>query len=48
MNSDTAVTMDKTNQSESIAVVKRAIISVSDKTGLADFAQHLATLGVEI
>lgn len=48
MNSNTAATMEKTNQNESIAVVKRAIISVSDKTGLADFAQHLAALGVEI
>ncbi len=28
--------------------IKRALISVSDKTGLAAFAQRLATLGVEI
>ncbi len=28
--------------------IKRALISVSDKTGLADFARELAALGVEI
>ncbi|MDQ3724728.1 MAG: bifunctional phosphoribosylaminoimidazolecarboxamide formyltransferase/IMP cyclohydrolase, partial [Actinomycetota bacterium] len=28
--------------------VRRALVSVSDKTGLADFARGLAELGVEI
>ena len=28
--------------------VRRALISVSDKTGVADFAKSLAALGVEI
>ena len=28
--------------------VRRALISVSDKTGVADFAKELAGLGVEI
>ncbi len=28
--------------------VRRALISVSDKTGIADFAKGLAELGVEI
>jgi hypothetical protein len=28
--------------------VRRALISVSDKTGLIDFAQFLADLGVEL
>ncbi|MFC1581915.1 bifunctional phosphoribosylaminoimidazolecarboxamide formyltransferase/IMP cyclohydrolase [Planctomycetota bacterium] len=31
-----------------MAEIKRAIISVSDKTGIEDFAQKLAALGVEI
>ena len=28
--------------------IKRALISVSDKTGIVEFAQDLAALGVEI
>ncbi len=28
--------------------IKRALISVSDKTGIVEFAQNLAALGVEI
>ncbi|MCL7475511.1 MAG: bifunctional phosphoribosylaminoimidazolecarboxamide formyltransferase/IMP cyclohydrolase PurH, partial [ANME-2 cluster archaeon] len=28
--------------------VKRALLSVSDKTGIVDFAQALADIGVEI
>jgi AICAR transformylase/IMP cyclohydrolase PurH len=28
--------------------IKRALISVSDKTGIVEFAQNLAGLGVEI
>ena len=35
-------------QSEDALRVKRALISVSDKTGIADFAAGLAKLGVEI
>jgi len=31
-----------------MAVIKRALISVSDKTGVAEFAAELAALGVEI
>ena len=33
---------------EGIMKVKRALISVSDKTGIVDFARELAGLGVEI
>ena len=28
--------------------IKRALISVSDKTGIVEFAQNLAALGVEL
>ncbi len=31
-----------------MAVIKRALISVSEKTGIVDFARELATFGVEI
>ena len=31
-----------------MAVIKRALISVSDKTGIVDFAKELSTFGVEI
>src|SRR5690606_27405214 len=31
-----------------IMTIKRALISVSDKTGIGEFAQELAALGVEI
>lgn len=48
MNSETAVVMEETSQKESVAVIKRAIISVSDKTGLAEFAKRLEACGVEI
>jgi len=48
MNSETAVAMEENSQTESVAVLKRAIISVSDKTGLAEFAKRLEACGVEI
>lgn len=48
MNSETAVAMEENSQKESVAVIKRAIISVSDKTGLAEFAKRLEACGVEI
>ena len=31
-----------------MAVIKRALISVSDKTGIVDFAKELSKYGVEI
>ena len=31
-----------------MATIKRALISVSDKTGIIDFAKNLSALGVEI
>src|SRR5438105_6875966 len=31
-----------------MAVIKRALISVTDKTGVVEFARELASLGVEI
>src|ERR1700730_18551679 len=31
-----------------MAVIKRALISVTDKTGVVDFARGLASLGIEI
>ncbi|OYZ67930.1 MAG: bifunctional phosphoribosylaminoimidazolecarboxamide formyltransferase/inosine monophosphate cyclohydrolase, partial [Methylophilaceae bacterium 17-43-7] len=31
-----------------MAIIKRALISVSDKTGVIEFAQQLHTLGVEL
>ncbi|MEJ2471057.1 MAG: hypothetical protein P8Y96_08050, partial [Desulfuromonadales bacterium] len=31
-----------------MAVIKRALISVSDKTGIVDFAKGLSTFGIEI
>lgn len=31
-----------------IMTIKRALISVSDKTGIVEFAQNLAALGVEL
>ncbi len=31
-----------------MAVIKRALISVSDKTGIATFAQGLSEFGVEV
>jgi phosphoribosylaminoimidazolecarboxamide formyltransferase/IMP cyclohydrolase len=34
--------------SPNLVPVKRALISVSDKTGIVDFAQHLHKLGVEL
>lgn len=37
-----------TNPPPDVVAVRRALISVSDKTGLREFAQGLATLGVEI
>ncbi len=40
--------MNSTNSSAGATAVKRALISVSDKTGIAEFAKGLAALGVEI
>lgn len=37
-----------TNNSEGLRAIKRALISVSDKTGIVDFARELKTFGVEI
>jgi len=48
MNSGTVATMDETNQSGQLAQVKRAMVSVSDKTGLSEFAEQLVQLGIEI
>ena len=48
MNSGVPATMDETTQTGQLAVAKRAIVSVSDKTGLAEFATQLADLGIEI
>ena len=36
------------NHPADIVAVRRALISVSDKTGVVEFARELATLGVEI
>ena len=44
----TTATMNETESTNETAVVTRAIISVSDKTGLTEFATALQTLGVEI
>lgn len=41
-------TMDETSNTDSVATVKRAIVSVSDKTGLADLGKALEEMGVEI
>jgi len=37
-----------TNQTNGLRAIKRALISVSDKTGLVEFAQELKRFGVEI
>src|SRR5216110_268414 len=37
-----------TNQTNGLRAIKRALISVSDKTGLVVFAQELKRFGVEI
>lgn len=37
-----------TNNSEGLRAIKRALISVSDKTGVVDFARELKQFGVEI
>ncbi|MGZ8847677.1 MAG: hypothetical protein ACXW3C_14555, partial [Pyrinomonadaceae bacterium] len=37
-----------TNNSEGLRAIKRALISVSDKTGVIDFARELKQFGVEI
>ena len=42
------VDMDNMDPTNGPVKVRRALISVSDKTGLADFAKGLADLGVEI
>ena len=40
--------MVESSESEEIKMVKRALISVSDKTGIVDLAKELTRLGVEI
>ena len=40
--------MDNMDPTNGPVKVRRALVSVSDKTGLADFAKGLAELGVEI
>src|SRR6476469_5254629 len=47
MTEATADTREETANNGAIAV-RRALISVSDKTGVADFAKSLTALGVEI
>jgi phosphoribosylaminoimidazolecarboxamide formyltransferase/IMP cyclohydrolase len=37
-----------TDQKDGLRPIRRALISVSDKTGIADFARVLKTFGVEI
>ena len=37
-----------TDQKDGLRPIRRALISVSDKTGIADFARELKTFGVEI
>jgi phosphoribosylaminoimidazolecarboxamide formyltransferase/IMP cyclohydrolase len=37
-----------TDQKDGLRPIRRALISVSDKTGIVDFARELKTLGVEI
>src|SRR5215467_7786045 len=40
--------MDRPDQGEPMSRVKRALLSVHDKTGVVDFARGLAGLGVQI
>jgi phosphoribosylaminoimidazolecarboxamide formyltransferase/IMP cyclohydrolase len=48
MNSEPATDIQQESLGEGQVRVRRALISVSDKTGVADFAKGLAALGVEI
>jgi phosphoribosylaminoimidazolecarboxamide formyltransferase/IMP cyclohydrolase len=45
---DDSAAADPTRSNSFMTAIKRALISVSDKTGVADFARALAALGVEI
>ena len=33
---------------EDLRMIRRALVTVSDKTGVVDFCQHLVSLGIEI
>ena len=48
MSEAAAETGDRRPSSDGSVRVRRALVSVSDKTGVADFARGLAALGVEI
>ena len=48
MNSEPATDIQQESLGDGQVRVRRALISVSDKTGVADFAKGLAALGVEI
>jgi phosphoribosylaminoimidazolecarboxamide formyltransferase/IMP cyclohydrolase len=48
MNSEPATDTQQESLGDGQVRVRRALVSVSDKTGVADFAKGLATLGVEI
>src|SRR3954449_6675359 len=48
MASDSQVEREQASEGPGGLKVRRALISVSDKTGVADFARGLADLGVEI
>jgi len=48
MSANASAAMSEINDTGSTARVTRAIISVSDKTGLAEFGQALQSLGIEI
>lgn len=45
---DTAPTQSPASPAEGIRPVRRALLSVSDRAGLADFARGLAALGVDL
>ncbi len=48
MSETAADTRQRGRRATARSAVRRALISVSDKTGVADFARGLAALGVEI
>jgi phosphoribosylaminoimidazolecarboxamide formyltransferase/IMP cyclohydrolase len=48
MNSEFATDIQQESLGDGQVRVRRALISVSDKTGVADFAKGLAALGIEI
>ncbi|HXR61142.1 MAG TPA: bifunctional phosphoribosylaminoimidazolecarboxamide formyltransferase/IMP cyclohydrolase [Solirubrobacterales bacterium] len=48
MNSEPATDTQQESLGDGQVRVRRALVSVSDKTGIADFAKGLAALGVEI